>query len=271
MSGRLTFGMRSYGIPSYGCQALLVGGIMVYRCRGKWTEIGNRMNDQAALRVDRSAKTLRELALEKMRGAILELRFRPGDRLVERTLCEQLGVSRTVVREVLRHLEAEGLVESIPHQGPAVARPDETRVRQIYELRALLEGLAARACAENAGDKEIRELGAALRRVQQGYRKRDPNAVLKATTRFYEILFLAAGKSVAWEVVQSLNARITHLRAVTIATEGRNKTGVAEMQRIFDAISQRRPEEAYSASVEHVEAAARLAFATLTDLAGAPR
>ena len=240
---------------------------MVYVLSGyrrQLAEKGSRMNDQT-LRVDRSAKTLRELALEKMREAILELRFRPGDRLVERTLCDQLGVSRTVVREVLRHLEAEGLVDTIPYQGPAVARPDASKVRQIYELRALLEGLAARACAENASDKEIRELGAALRLVQQGYRKRDPNAVLKATTRFYQTLFLAAGKSVAWEVVQSLNARISHLRAMTITTEGRDKTGVAEMQRIFDAISQKRPDEAYVASTEHVAAAAKLAFCKLTD------
>ncbi|WP_163535827.1 GntR family transcriptional regulator, partial [Klebsiella pneumoniae] len=64
------------------------------------------------MRVDRSAKTLRELTLEKMREAIVSLRFRPGDRLVERDLCEQLGVSRTVVREVLRHLEAEGIVQT---------------------------------------------------------------------------------------------------------------------------------------------------------------
>ena len=68
-----------------------------------------------ALLIDRPAKTLRQLALEKMREAILTMKFRPGERLVERALCERLGVSRSVVREVLRHLESEGLVETIPN------------------------------------------------------------------------------------------------------------------------------------------------------------
>ena len=72
---------------------------------------------QPSLKVERRTTTLRELALEKMRTAILEAHFQPGERLVERSLCEGLGVSRTVVREVLRHLEAEGLVDSIPNQG----------------------------------------------------------------------------------------------------------------------------------------------------------
>src|SRR5215813_6435109 len=114
------------------------------------------MHDE--MRVDRSGKTLRGLALEKMRDAILDFRLRPGERLVERTLCERLGVSRTVVREVLRHLEAEGLVESIPQQGPAVARPDPARAAQIYEIRALLEADAARACAQRVTPADVKRL-----------------------------------------------------------------------------------------------------------------
>ena len=75
------------------------------------------------MRVVRNLMTLRELTLEKMRGTILSFRFKPGDRLVERDLCEQLGVSRSIVREVLRHLDAEGLVEIMPQRGPIVANP----------------------------------------------------------------------------------------------------------------------------------------------------
>ena len=70
-----------------------------------------------------------------------------GRTLVERTLCDQLGVSRSVVREAIRYLEAEGLVEIMPNKGPMVARMDWAQAEQIYEIRQLLEQNAAAACA----------------------------------------------------------------------------------------------------------------------------
>ncbi|TIP97194.1 MAG: GntR family transcriptional regulator, partial [Mesorhizobium sp.] len=114
------------------------------------------------LRIERSTKTLRTLALERMRDAIMGFHFQPGERLVERPLCDQLGVSRSVVREVLRQLETEGLVQMIPGHGPAVARPDLSRTDEIYELRALMEGIAARACALTATQDQIAALEGAL-------------------------------------------------------------------------------------------------------------
>ena len=230
---------------------------------------GMAMSDDLAaepdeLRVERSAKTLRGLVLEKMRDAILEFRLRPGERLVERTLCERLGVSRTVVREVLRHLEAEGLVESIPQQGPAVARPDPAKADQIYELRGLLEAEAARACAEKATPADVKRLSAAIDRIEQAFAQHSPRDVIKMTTAFYEILFACAGKQVAWDVVQSLNARINHLRAMTISTPGRGKAAIGEMHRILDAIRKRDADGAYRASADHVRKVAELARNALT-------
>lgn len=221
------------------------------------------MNPPSSLRVDRQTRTLRELTLEKLRDAILGRHFQPGDRLVERTLCEQLGVSRTVVREVLRHLESEGLVETLPHHGPIVARLDPGQAAQIYELRAALEALAARACAENASAEAIVDLERALERIEHGFAVNDLRAVLAATTAFYEILFLSAGKTVAWTMVRSLNARISHLRMATLSSPGRGSSGPAEVRRIVDAIRARDAEAAEAACLEHVDRAAQIAL-TLT-------
>jgi DNA-binding GntR family transcriptional regulator len=217
------------------------------------------------MKVERSVATLRSLTLEKMRDAILDFRFRPGERLVERTLCERLGVSRSVVREVLRHLEAEGLVETIPHQGPAVTKPDPAQAAQIYEIRGLLESEAARACALHADEASIAGLDQAIDRIDAAFRAGSPREVLKATTDFYEKLFLAAGKLVAWDVVRSLNARINHLRGMTIATEGRHAAAIGEMRKVHDAIRRRDGDAAYEASREHVVTVARLADAILGD------
>ena len=219
------------------------------------------MNPPGILKIDRNTKTLRELALEKMRDAILGRHFQPGDRLVERALCEQLGVSRTVVREVLRHLETEGLVETLPHQGPIVARLEPEQAAQIYELRAALEALAARACALRASAEDLDRLAAAIARIERGFEAGELRAVLDATTDFYRTMFLSAGKTVAWTIVQSLNARINHLRMATLGSAGREATGPVEMRRIVDAIRARDAEAAEAACLDHVNQAAHIALA----------
>jgi DNA-binding GntR family transcriptional regulator len=220
--------------------------------------------DEYALTVDRDTKTLRELALEKMRAAILDLRFRPGERLIERTLCERLGVSRTVVREVLRHLETEGFVETIPHHGPAVARLDLASALQIYDLRALLEADAAGAFALTATPEQLDGLKNAMQSIETAFQNQIPHLVLKATTRFYEVMFTSAGKTVAWEIVQRLNARITHLRALTISTPNRQENSIAEMHRILQAIGDHDGPAASAASIDHVRTVASLARKALT-------
>lgn len=219
------------------------------------------------LRVDRTAKTLREQTVDLLREAILDFRFQAGERLVERSLCERLGVSRTVVREALRHLEAEGLVETLPQQGPAVAKPDVDRAAQVYEIRALLEAEAARTAARVAGASDVARLTAANAAIQAAFAGGTGRDILKATTDFYELLFAIAGKSVAWQVVQGLNARINHLRAMTISRPNRAADADAEMLRIIEAIARGDGEAAAKASFDHVEAVKGLAIAALKDAA----
>jgi DNA-binding GntR family transcriptional regulator len=216
--------------------------------------------------VDRSAKTLRELTLDKLREAIANQRYRPGDRLVERDLCAQLGVSRTVVREVLRHLEAEGLVHSQGQRGPVVARPTLAETRQIYEIRGALESLAARACAESRDPAIADELDAILTRMRRAYKKGSSAEVLAEATNFYRTLFLRADKPVAWTIIASLHSRINHLRALTIQTPGRSKSGPVQMQAVVDAIRKGDGEGAAKACLAHVDAASALAERLIRDM-----
>ena len=145
---------------------------------------GTAQASDSSIRVERPTKTLRELTLDKVRNAIVTGHFRPGDRLVERDLCSQLGVSRTVVREVLRHLETEGLVVNPPTRGPMVASLDIGEARQIYEIRGALEGMAAKLCAERNDLNIISALDAALANIRQCYLKKDMTGVLTNTTIF---------------------------------------------------------------------------------------
>lgn len=212
-----------------------------------------------SLKVQRPTATLRELALEKMRTAILDAHFQPGERLVERSLCEILGVSRTVVREVLRHLETEGLVDSIPNQGPIVAILDFDTAAEIYEIRALLEGEAAMACAQHADEPLVADLATCIDQIQQAFEAQDHQAVKVLTSEFYERMFIAGKKHVAWEILQTLMARINRLRALTIASDDRGHQAVEEMHAILASIETGNGVAARKAAIAHVHRVAEIA------------
>lgn len=219
---------------------------------------------EGAIRVERPAKTLRELALEKVRDAILTGHFKPAERLVERDLCSQLGVSRTVVREVLRHLESEGLVTNLANKGPIVASLDADEAHQIYEIRGALEGMAARLCAQRGDAVVITRLNEALQAIRNAYGRNDMAEVLDRTTAFYEALFASVERHIAWGVVKLMIVRINHLRSMTIKTDGRSVEGPAQMQRIVDAIRDGDGDAAERAAIDHVNRAAAIAHAVLT-------
>lgn len=214
---------------------------------------------RSSLRVKRPEKTLRELTLDQMRNAIIDGHFKPNERLVERDLCEQLGVSRTIVREVLRHLESEGLVATEGTRGPVVAQTTAEQAMQIYGIRGMLEGMAAKACAEGNREAVADELQSILGRIEAGYSKRKLDAVLKETVEFYRVLFEGAKLDVAWGVVCSLTARITRLRAMTIRSPGRDRDGPAQMQFIVDAIRAGDGDKAFQAAQAHIGIASSIA------------
>lgn len=230
------------------------------------------MNDAAgeSLRIDYQATTLRALAVERLRQAIIAGQFSGGERLVERMLCDRLGVSRSVVREAIRYLEAEGLVEILPRGGPVVARLDWPRARQIYEIRRLLEAEAAADCARRADASVRGRLQAALGRIRAAFDSGTPQELLSATSEFYEVIFTAAGHDIAWEIVQRLNGRISRLRALTLASRDRSISGHAHMERICAAICAGDPAAAAAAVNEHLRDASEIARRSLEARQGAP-
>lgn len=216
--------------------------------------------EQAGLsRIDQQPATLRDVVLDRLRDAIIDGIFKPGDRLVERVLCEQLGVSRTVVRETLRYLDAEGLVEHVPHRGPIVARMTWAEARQIYDIRRKLETDAAMACAANMTADLERRLRAALADLESASKAREPGALFKASTRFYGVIFEGAGHDIAWEVVQRLNGRISRLRIMTLTCNDREISGPAHMRMICEAIIARDPSAAFRAVENHLTDATAVA------------
>jgi len=212
------------------------------------------------LKIENPPVTLRELCLDKVRNAIITGYFPSGKRLVERTLCEELGVSRSVVREVIRYLEAEGLVEILPNKGPIVSLLNWDIASQIYEIRLLLEQSAVVDCTKNLDEKTAEKLKLLLEDLKAAFAADDINLIIAPSTRLYETIFTTANHHIAWEVVQRLNGRISRLRAMTMKSTKREISGYQRIKNMCEAIYLHKdPEKAKQAVAEHIAEAAAVA------------
>ncbi len=215
-------------------------------------------------RIGARPQTLRIIALERVRDAIIDGRISPGERLVERTLAERLGVSRSVIREVIRNLESEGFIENTL-SGPRLATLSIDQAQQIYEIRLLLEPSAAAACAQAATPETGPLLRGVLEEIRRAHEANSANGALRASTRFYQIIFETGGHDIAWEIVQRLNGRISQMRALTLSAQGRQTTGIKRLSQIVTAIEQRNAPAASNACRDHIREALQIATSMLTE------
>jgi DNA-binding GntR family transcriptional regulator len=218
---------------------------------------------QKSFQISRQAAPIRTQTLRKLREAILDSYFKPGDRLYEKELCEQFGVSRTSIREALRQLEAEALVTIVPNQGPIVTTVSYREAEDIYQVRELLECLASRLFAERATDKQVRDLATAVHNLERACDADDNRAFLKVKTTVYEILFSGCGNNVAHSIFKTLIARVNVLRKTSISQPGRTRASVLEIQAILKAIQERDPQKAHEKCLEHVRRAAAVVLGLL--------
>jgi DNA-binding GntR family transcriptional regulator len=205
----------------------------------------------------RVAAPVRQQVEDALRVLISEGHVAPGDRLVERDLCERLSVSRPVLREALRQLAAEGLVTTLPSRGIVVTELTPTEANEIYAVRANLEGLAAEGFAKTASNEAIGALEVCTKAVESALQDCNPSALRKAKNDFYEALVTGCGNVVLGQMLRILHNRIQLLRTVTLADPARMREAVAEIRQIFDAISARDPKRANDLSLVHIRNAAR--------------
>jgi DNA-binding GntR family transcriptional regulator len=208
-------------------------------------------------------ETLRQQVENALREAIISGRLAPGARLIERELCETLGVSRTSVREALRRLEAEKLVRSIPHKGPVVAVMSRQEAAELYALRGLLEGFAAHEFARLASDAALARAGDAVRQLRAAARSRSPAAVLQAKAALYDVLLDHCGNMLVKEVLTSLYSRVNLLRATSLAQPERLSSSLAEIDALYGALKARDAAAAQQLARLHVANAQQAAMQEL--------
>ncbi|OVZ65856.1 hypothetical protein CDO46_02960 [Pigmentiphaga sp. NML030171] len=213
----------------------------------------NRRHDPMDLKI--SPRSVQQETVRLVREAITSGYFKPGERLVEAKLCSLLGVSRTSVREALRVLATEKLITIVPNKGPSVAELSWEEAENIYHLRALLEGEAAALAAGRVKQDDLRRMREALDIFAAAVDQQDWKTRISATADFYEVIIQCCGNAVMGEVLHGLLTRINFLRARTMASPGRAKHSVRELEAIYGALEKGDAREARAVAVAHVKAA----------------
>jgi DNA-binding GntR family transcriptional regulator len=216
--------------------------------------------------IGRIAAPLRDQVLDVVRQGILDFRLRPGQRLIERELMEQLGVSRATVREVITLLASEGLVTNIPQRGAIVTVLTAEEAADIYEMRVSLEGLAAHRFVERATPRQVKALRAAFESYAEAAPTEGDNLErLRAKDAFYKVLFEGAASEPLTQMLTMLQSRVRLLRWTSLSVPGRPEETVNEMRAIVEAIEAKDTVAAAAACARHVRNAAGTALARMSE------
>lgn len=203
-------------------------------------------------------------AVEVLRGAILSGRLAPGTRIRQLALAGQMGISRTPLREALAKLELEGLVALLPAGGVRVALLEPAEALELYDVREVLDGLAARLAAERAGPVVLEPLAAHLGAMRACVEREDPHAWFTHHVAFHEGIFRASGNGRLSSMTSIVRVSIQRFHRLLLTTPHRLGVAFQEHEGIFRAIAERDAPRAEALARQHIRGA-RAIVADLTN------
>lgn len=208
----------------------------------------NHMDDMADANLSRA-----EFAYQRIREAIRSGEFQPGQRLREADLAEHFKVSRTPIREAIRRITADGLLELVPGRGLAVSQFSMQQVRELYFLRATLEGAAAALAAQYASSSETKAMQDLLD-LSAGALDR-PAETARLNGLFHRVIHEAARNRYLSQALAQMSDTLALLPGTTFAAPGRAGVALAEHREILDAIMAHAPAQAEEAARAHIRRA----------------
>jgi len=203
-------------------------------------------------------------ATQTLRDAILGGRLPAGARLRQTHLAERLGISRTPIREALGRLQQEGLVELLPRAGVRVPFLNLDEAAELYDLREVLDGLAARLAASRATTVALRKLEKLLGRMAQCLERQDANQWFGAHVAFHEEIFRASANARLQALSGVVRLSIRHFHPLLLKTERRLEAAHREHREIFEAIAARDDEAAERAARVHIANAKEIVLRAMT-------
>lgn len=201
----------------------------------------------------RNYKPLGEVVFEYLRNAILAGELKPGERLMEVTIADQLGVSRTPVREAIRKLEKESFVIMIPRKGAYVADLTKKDIMEVLEIRKELEGFAAFLAAERMSLSEKESLGKVVENFNESLLNMDKKNMIESDNAFHSFIFEATKNQRLINIIYDLHDQFQRFRLIYFNEFNNYKEIQASHNRIFDAILKQDGAKARAEAENHVE------------------
>jgi len=208
--------------------------------------------------------TLPQVAAERLRALIIEGILAPGARLHERELSEQLGLSRTPLREAFRLLAAEGLLLQLPNRGVQVVALSREDVCHAFEVMASLEGLAGELAAARVTDADLDDLKALQGDLEKAHRQRDLPGYYRVNRAIHDRLNLIAANPVLAQTYRTLNARLHALRFRSNLNGAKWDRAVAEHRSMLGALAARDGAGLRDLLVRHLHAKLEVVLETMT-------
>ncbi len=184
-------------------------------------------------------QSLHDALTPNLRGMILDGDLKPGDKIPEKQLCERFGVSRTPLREALKVLAAEGLIELLPQRGAVVATISEDDMRELFPIMAALEALAGELACEHASDAGIRRVQALHDQMVKAYRLGREANYLRLNRLVHEAIFALAGNDTLTAMYQQILTRIHSYRFIVRKSKAHWKNAVEDHEEIMGALAAR--------------------------------
>lgn len=208
-----------------------------------------------------SYQPLREVVCESLRDAIRKGILKPGQRIMEIKLAEELGVSRTPVREAIRKLELEGYVVMMPRRGTYVADMSIRDINEIFEIRTALESLSNGLAAEHITEDELEHLqrllvviGGYIKEYEDGPdREVAMDKIVKTDIEFHDLLYHAARNNRLVGIISNLRDQLTRFRTLSMSYPGRLEATLDEHREIVETIANGDGRAARKAAVHHME------------------
>ena len=203
------------------------------------------------MRVEYKSVSLADQVFERLEAEILSGKYQRGEVVTELQLCAELGVSRTPVREALRRLSQEHLIEDSP-RGTVVLGVVRKDFEDMCAIRLRIEGLAVRGFIDNLSEDSLRQLREAVEFQEFYLNKSDPDHIKAMDSRFHELIYQNCGSAILCDTLSPLHKKVQKFRRLSIEQAGRAETSVREHRAIYEAIAAKDADLAERLMNEHI-------------------